>query len=163
MSKNILLASLVGIAIVVVVVAVVLQAQKGAHIELTGKILKVRTAPIDENSSVAAVDFRVNDPASYAFMVKGVTLTLVKADGQQVDGETISEPDAKRLFDAITLLGPKYNASLIIGQRIAAHQTLDAMSSARFDVPDSVLEARKNLILRIDEVDGRATAIFNEK
>jgi hypothetical protein len=37
------------------------------------------------------------------------------------------------------------------------------MSSARFEVPDSVLEARKNLILRIEEVDGRATAEFKEK
>lgn len=163
MSKNILIASLVGIAIVVIAVAMVLQAQKGAHIELTGKILKVRTAPIDENSSVAAVDFRVTDPANYAFMVKSVTLTVVDASGKQIDGATVSEPDAVRIFDGIPLLGPKYNPSLIIGERILPHQTIDKMSSARFEVPDSVLESRKNLILRIDEVDGRATAVFNEK
>ena len=163
MSKNILIASLVGIAIVVIAVAVVLQAQKGAHIELTGKILKVRTAPIDENSSVAAVDFRVTDPANYPFMVKSITLSIVDASGKQIDGETISEPDAVRIFAGIPLLGPKYNTSLIIGERIPPHQTIDRMSSARFEAPDSVLESRKNLILKIEEVDGRATATFSER
>jgi hypothetical protein len=162
-SKNILIASLVGIGIVAIAIAIVLHAQRGAHIELTGKILKVRTAPIDENSSVAAVDFRVTDPANYPFMAKSVTLTVVDAGGKQIDGSTVSEPDAVRIFQGIPLLGPKYNPSLIIGERVAPHQTVDRMSSARFEVPDSVLESRKNLILRIDEVDGRATATFTEK
>jgi hypothetical protein len=88
---------------------------------------------------------------------------VIDANGKEIEGSTVSEPDAKRLFDAIPLLGPKYNSSLIIGEKVPAHQTIDRMSSARFEVPDSVLEARKNLILRIEEVDGRATAEFKEK
>jgi hypothetical protein len=163
MSKNILLASLAGIVVVVIAVAIILSTQRGAHIELTGKILKVRTAPIDDASSIAAVDFRVTDPADYAFMSKAVTLVVIDANGKEIEGSTVSEPDAKRLFDAIPLLGLKYNSSLIIGEKVPAHQTIDRMSSARFEVPDSVLEARKNLILRIEEVDGRATAEFKEK
>jgi hypothetical protein len=163
MSKNILIASMVGIAVMAIAVAMIFHAQSGAHIELTGKILKVRTAPIDENSSVAAVDFRVTDPADYPFMAKSVTLIVVDGSGKRIEGSTVSEPDAKRIFDAIPLLGPKYNASMIIGERIAPHGTVDRMSSARFEAPDSVLEGRKNLILRIEEVDGRATAEFTEK
>jgi hypothetical protein len=162
-SKNILIASLVGIAIVVIAVATIFHAQSGAHIELTGKILKVRTAPIDETSSVAAVDFRVTDPADYPFMVKSVTLIVVDASGKQIEGSTVSEPDAKRIFDGIPLLGPKYNPSLIMSERVAPHATVDRMTSARFDVPDTTLERRRNLILRIEEVDGRATAEFREK
>jgi hypothetical protein len=163
MSKNILIASLAGIAIVAIAVAMIFHAQSGAHVELTGKILKVRTAPIDEQSSVAAVDFRVTDPANYPFMAKSVTLIVVDSKGNQIEGSTVSEPDAKRIFDAIPLLGPKYNASMIIGERVAPHQTVDRMTSARFEVPDATLESRKNLILRIEEVDGRATAEFTEK
>lgn len=163
MSKGILLASLIGIGIVVIAVVLVLQGQKGAHIQLTGKILKVRTAPIDESSSVAAVDFRVTNPADYPFMAKMVTLIVVDANGKEIEGETVSEPDAKRLFDALPLLGPKYNPSLTINERIAPHQTIDRMSSARFEAPDAVIEARRNLILRIEEVDGRAVAEFKEK
>ncbi len=163
MSKNILLASLAGIVVVVIAVAMIFHAQSGAHIELTGKILKVRTAPIDENSSVVAADFRVTDPADYPFMVKSVKLIVVGATGKRIEGDTVSEPDAKRIFEAIPLLGPKYNGSMIIGERISPHATVDRMTSARFEVPDSTLQARKNLILRIEEVDGRATAEFTEK
>jgi hypothetical protein len=163
MSKNILIASLAGLAIVAIAIALIFHAQAGAHIELTGKILKVRTAPIDETSSVAAVDFRVTDPANYPFMTKNVKLVLVDASGKQIEGDTVSEPDAKRIFEGIPLLGPKYNASLIMGERIAPHDTVDRMTSARFEVPDATLQSRKNLILRIEEVDGRATAEFTEK
>lgn len=163
MTKNILIASIAGIVVVVIAIAVILQAQKGAHVELNGKILKVRTAPIDENSSVAAADFRVTDPADYPFMVKSVTMTITDANGKQITGETVSEPDAKRIFEGIPLLGPKYNTSLIIGEKIAPHQTADKMTSARFEAPDSVLEGRRNLTITIEEVDGRATAIFSEK
>ena len=162
MSKGILIAALIGGGIVALLVATVFQTHKGAHVELNGKILKVRTAPIDENSSVAAVDFRITDPADYPFMVRSVTLTVVDANGKQIDGDTVSEPDAKRLFDALPLLGPKYNPSLTINERVGAHQTIDRMSSARFEVPDSVLAGRKNLILHIEEVDGRANAELQE-
>jgi hypothetical protein len=137
--------------------------QSGAHIELTGKILKVRTAPIDETSSVAAVDFRVTDPADYAFMTKSVKLVLIDAKGKEIAGDTVSEPDAKRIFEGIPLLGPKYNPSLIMGERVLPHATIDRMTSAKFDVPDAVLQTRKNIILRIEEADGRATAEFTEK
>ena len=65
-----------------IALAMIFHAQSGAHIELKGKILKVRTAPIDENSSVAAVDFRVTDPADYPFMAKSVTLIVVDASRQ---------------------------------------------------------------------------------
>ncbi len=163
MSKSILIASLAGIVVVAIAVAMILHGQAGAHIELTGKILKVRTAPIDESSSVAAADFRITDPADYPFMVKSVTLIVIDAAGKRIEGSTVSEPDAKRIFDAIPLLGPKYNGSLIMGERVPPRQTIDRMTSARFEAPDSLLQTRKNLILRIEEVDGRATAEFSEK
>lgn len=162
MSKGILIAALIGAGIVAILVATVFQTHKGAHVDLNGKILKVRTAPIDESSSVLAVDFRVTNPSDYPFMVRSVTLTVVDANGKQIDGETVSEPDAKRLFDALPLLGPKYNPSLTINERVAGHQTVDRMSSARFEVPDSVLAGRKNLIIHIEEVDGRANPVLQE-
>ncbi len=163
MSKNILIASGIGILCVAIAVAMIFHMQRGAHIALTGKILKVRTASLDENASVAVVDFRVTNPADYTFQVSKVTLILVDASGKRTEGDTISELDAKRLFDAIPLLGPKYNAGLIMAERIAPHATVDRMISARFEVAVGALEARKNLILRIEEADGRAVEEFAEK
>jgi len=163
MSKNILIAMGVGILCVAIAVAMIFHMQRGAHIELTGKILKVRTAPLEDNAAVLVADFRVADPADYAFLVNKVSLILVDSHGKQIEGDMISELDAKRIFDAIPLLGPKYNPSLILREQIAAHATVDRMTSARFEVPDAVLQARKNLILRIEEADGRAVEQFTER
>lgn len=163
MSKNILIASGIGILCVAIAVAMIFHMQRGAHIEVTAKIVKVRTAPLDDNAAVLVADFRVSNPADYSFLVNKVTLVLVDAHGKQIEGDTISELDAKRIFDAIPLLGPKYNPSLILREQIPAHATLDRMTSARFEVPDAVLQSRKNLILRIEEADGRATDEFTER
>ena len=42
---------------------------RGSHLELRGSILKVRTAPLDENNSVAELDFRDTNVADYEFIV----------------------------------------------------------------------------------------------
>ncbi len=148
---------------VVIAVAMIFHMQRGAHIEVTGKILKVRTAPLEDNAAVLVADFRVTNPADYGFLVNKVTLILMDAHGKQIEGDTISELDARRIFDAIPLLGPKYNPGLIKSEQIAPHATVDRMISARFEVPDAVLQARKNLTLRIEEADGRATDEFTER
>jgi hypothetical protein len=163
MSKNILIASGIGLLCVAIAVAVIFHMQRGAHIELTGKILKVRTAPLDDNAAVLVADFRIANPADYSFLVNKVTLIEVDRSGKQIDGDTISELDARRIFDAIPLLGPKYNPGLILRESIAPHATADRMISARFEVPDAALQARKNLILRIEDADGRAVDEFTEK
>jgi hypothetical protein len=163
MSKNILIASGVGILCVALAVAVIFRMQRGAHIEVTARIAKVRTAPLDDNAAMVVADFRVSNPANYPFLVNKVTLVVVDAHGKQIEGDTISEVDARRIFEAIPLLGPKYNPSLILREQIAPHATVDRMTSARFEVPDAVLQARKNLILRIEEADGRAVDEFTER
>ena len=38
----------IGIAVIAVAVAVIFYMQRGARVGLTGKVLKVRTAPLDE-------------------------------------------------------------------------------------------------------------------
>jgi hypothetical protein len=163
MSKNILIASGVGILCVAIAVAMIFHMQRGAHIEVTGKILKVRTAPLEDNAAVLVADFRITNPADYSYMVNKVTLILVDSQGKQIEGDMISELDARRIFDAIPLLGPKYNQGLIKSEQVPAHATVDRMISARFEVPDAALQARRNLILRIEEADGRATNEITER
>jgi hypothetical protein len=163
MSKNILIASGIGMLCVAIAVAMIFHMQRGAHIQVTAKILKVRTAPLEDNAAVLVADFRVTDTADYAFLVNKVTLIVVDAHGKQIEGDTISEIDARRIFEAFPLLGPKYNPSLILREQIAPHATVDRMTSARFEVADAVLQARKNLILRIEEADGRAVDEFTER
>lgn len=153
----------VGVAIGLVVIAAavtgVVYMQRGAHIEVTGRILKVRTAPLDEHSSAAVVDFRFTNPADYPFEVNSVTVVLEDASGAQHDGATIAAGDTRQLMQGVPLLGQMYNRVLIARDRIQPHATEDRMVAARFEVPDSALEMRKRLILRISEIDGAMSEI----
>src|SRR5262249_49531560 len=120
--------------------------QRGAHIELTGSILKVRTQPMDDNSAVAVIDFRFVNPSDYNFVVREVTVSIVDKQGATVDGATVSEIDARRLFEYFPLLGQKFNDTLVMKTKIPPHQTLDRMVAARFEMPAAAFDARRNLI-----------------
>lgn len=145
-----------GIAVIVVaaVIGGVFYMQRGAHVELQGRILKVRTAPLDDNNSVAVVDFRFTNVADYTFAVHDVTVTLEDSSGKRIAGAAIAETDAQRLFQGIPLLGQKYNASLIVRDKIPAHTSEDRMIAASFAIPESELEKRRQLSIRIEDVDG---------
>ena len=47
---------------------------KSAHLELTGKILKVRSIPLEGGSSLVVVDFRVTNPSGIPFETREVSL-----------------------------------------------------------------------------------------
>lgn len=150
------LAPFVGIGLVVVAIAIawVFYIQRGAHVELIGSIQKVRTLSLDENSSAAFLDFRIANPSDYPFIVRKVEATLVDPSGNTIEGLSISEVDARRLFEYFPALGQKYNDSLIIKTKIAPHQSMDRMLAVRFDMPEKQLQARKQLRIRIEELDG---------
>lgn len=149
----------IGIAAIAVIVGIILYVQRGAHVGLSGQVLKVRTAPLDDRSSVAVVDFRFANPSYVNFVVRTVTVVLEEPNGNRVEGSTVSEMDAQRLFEGLPLLGQKFNRTLVMQDKIPAHSTDDRMVAARFEVPDSTLESRKRLLLRIEDVDGPVTEI----
>ena len=157
--KNPLLTFGLALLVVAAVIAAVFFVQRGSHLELQGKVLKVRTAPLDENSSVAVVDFRFQNLADFDFEVLKVTVTMEDSSGVKIDGTTVSEVDAGRLFQAIPLLGQKYNPSLIVRNSIPPHATEDRMIAARFEVPEEKLEKRKQLTLRIEPYKGEVSEI----
>lgn len=162
MSRTLLITFAIGIVIIAIAVAGVVYMQRGAHIELPGTILKVRTAPLDDQSAAAVIDFRVTNPSDYPFQVRGVTVVLESQSGAQTEGATASEMDAQRLMAGVPLLGEKYNPSLMVRERVPAHTTLDRMIAARFEVPDSQLQARKRFLVKIEEVDG-VVQVLSEK
>jgi len=159
MQKNFLIAFAIGLGLIAIVIGGVLYMQRGARVGLTGSFLKVRTAPLDDNSSVAVVDFRFRNPGDVNFVVRGVTVVLEDATGNQIEGRTVSESDAQRLFEGLPLLGRKYNDTLVTRDKVVAHTAQDRMVAARFEVPEAKLEARKRLLLRIEDVDGPITEI----
>lgn len=160
-SKGLLYAFAAGLAAVVIMAAAILYIQRGAHIRLDGEIKQVRTAAMDDYSSVMVVDFRFSNPADYPFVVRRVDVSIVDADGHVYDGASISEVDAVRLFEYYKALGQKFNDTLLMDDQIAPRSTQDRMIAARFAVPERILEGRRSVTVRVEEVDG-AVAEFSQ-
>jgi hypothetical protein len=143
-----------GLIAVVCMVGFVFYVQRGAHIELKGSVLKVRTQVMDESSSVAVVDFRFVNPSNYPFVVQEVDVSIVDKDGKTIDGMQVSELDARRLFEYYPALGQKFNDSLVMRDKIPGRASMDRMIVSRFEAPESTLESRRYLKVRIVDVDG---------
>jgi hypothetical protein len=162
LNKQFVLTFVIGGAVVLIAILGILYMQRGAHVELQGKILKVRTMGMQDNSSLAVVDFRFVNPSDYPFVVRTVDVTVTGADGQPYDGETVSEVDAKRTFEFYKMLGPEYNTSLLSRDRIGARRSEDRMIMARFEMPIEKLDQRKDLKVRIEDVDGPVSELHEK-
>ena len=150
------LAILFGVGIVVMgtVLFFVLYSNKGSHLELKGRILKVRTGALSADDSIAVLDFRVENPSDVPFVVRQVEVTLDKKDGQTEDGATVARSDLKQLFSYNRFLGDPYNDVLTIKDTVPPHATVDRMVAARFSVKNADLESAKAVRLNIESVDG---------
>ncbi len=162
MSRTLAISLAIGLAVLALAVAGVFYMQRGSRIDLHGKFLKVRTAPLDEHSSVVVIDYRIENPADFKFMAQAVTVIMEDKNGNGTEGQTASEPDARQLFANVPLLGEKYNESFKARDFVAPHATADRMVAARFEVPDNQLPERKRFVIHIEEVDG-AVVEFAER
>jgi hypothetical protein len=156
MNKRLLI--FVGIGVVAVGIAVFLTVtgNAGSHLQLQGKILKVRTGALGDDNSIAVLDFRVENPSDIPFVVGNVELTIEKKNGEMADGVTTSKPDLKQLFQYNRFLGDQYNEGLGMRDTIAPHSMVDRMVAARFEMSSKNLDAAKTVHLSLHDVDGPA-------
>jgi len=162
LSRQFLVTFSVGLVAVLIAVGIILYIQRGAHVELKGAILKVRTLGLDENSSLAVVDFRFANSSNYPFVVRNVDVSAVGPTGQNLTSMPVSEVDAKRIFEYYPVLGQKFNNSLLTRDKIPAQHSEDRMIVARFEIPVTQLDARKNLTIRIEDVDGPVSELVEK-
>ena len=155
MKSTFAIAFVVALGAIALAVAGIFYMQRGAQIALPGRILKIRTVPIDDTHSVAVAAFRVHNASDYPFMVRTVTLILEDADGSQHPGLTSSEIDAQRFFDGTPALGPKYSKGWIARATVSGRAMEDHMVLASFEFPEARLQARKLFLVRIEEIDGK--------
>jgi hypothetical protein len=163
MSKGFWIFLALGLAVAGGIVLTLLTATQGAHLRLEGKILKVRVLPLTgSGASLVIVDFRATNPSNVPFIANSVTLSLTPAAGDAVEGRTASKNDIENVFRYEKLLGPKYNPTLSLQDRIPPHQTVDRMAGARFELPEGSIDGRKGIRLRMEEIDG-AVAELGER
>lgn len=159
MERRTLVSILGAVAIVAAVVAVIWTSGKKYHLVLTGDILKVRTHGIDNENAIAIVDFRLHNPTAVRCVVKDVKATLDTANGQTLDGDSVSEIDARRLFEYYPAIGQKYNPTLMIRAKIDPGQTIDRMLAVSFKTSAQGIEQRKGLHIQILDADGQLIVI----
>lgn len=159
MRRETLVALGIGLAIALAIGAGALWINRGSHLALEGSVQKVRFQGQDASTAVIA-DFRAANTSDVPFVVRDVLVIVVDANGKDVEGTTVADSDAARFLDYYKQLGPKYNDSLKVKDRISAKQSVDRMIAARFDLPEAQVQARKNLRIRIEDVDGTVSEIF---
>ena len=151
-----------GMAGVTALVAFLVWLNRGSHIELRGRIQKVRFQAMDENSAVVILDFRFVNPANYAFVVRTVKVLHDDTEGKETEGMVVSEVDARRLFQYYTALGQKFNDSLLAREKVAPRHSMDRMIAARFEMPQSRLEQRARFRILVEDVDGAVSEISED-
>jgi hypothetical protein len=154
MNKRLLILFGIGVVAIGVALVVILSANKGSHLQLVGKILKVRTGTLAEGNSIAVMDFRVENPSDLPFTVRTVDITLEQPNAEMLDGIIISKSDLKQLFQYNRFLGDQYNEGLGLRDTIPPHSMVDRMVAAHFEVSDQDLEKAKAIHLSIQDVDG---------
>jgi len=154
MSKQFFIFFGAGIVAVGIALVLILSANKGAHLELKGKILGIRTGALSDNDSIAVLDFRIENISDVPFVVREVDVTVDTKNGATQQGNNVSRDDLKKLFQFNRFLGDQYNDSLSIKDKIAPHSSVDRMVAARFDLKNRDLEAAKTIHLSIQDMDG---------
>ncbi len=129
--------------------------QRGNRIVPTGRILHVRSVPVDPLSAALIVDFEIANTADVEMIIRFITLALHKHDGSLAEGSLIAASDLPVLFryhrDELGAMG---NPPMRERTRIASHQTLRGSTAVRYDLPDSDLKARRDVQLTLEDVTG---------
>src|SRR5712671_527388 len=141
MSNRFLILFGVGILVVAGALFAILSANKGSHLVLKEKILKVRTGALSDQDSILVLDLRLENPSDVPFVVRQVEVTIDKADGSTVPSAIISKMDIHQIFQFNRCLGDQYNDSLSMKDKVAPHSSVDRMVAARFDVPIKDLDS----------------------
>ena len=163
MSKSVLGFTLIALCVVGFGLLLFLEQNKGAHMVLEGSIKLVRVLQLEPERSLLICDFRLKNPADYDFDVKHLALFLTTADGNELEGAFAANSEAERIFEAYPALGPKYNPVLFTRQIIEKGKTVDRMIAVSYNAPADVLESRKKLVLRVNEVDRMISEIVEKR
>lgn len=134
-------------------------ANRGSQVRLEGSIVKVRTIATDTNSSLIILEIRLKNPARTRFVIDSVEVEVTPPGGPPVTGRPIAEADLDRALDYYKTAGPRYNPMLKLRDRMAADEAGDKTVAAGFALPETALQNRRALLVRLVDVDGAVTEI----
>ncbi len=121
---------------------------------IDGTITNVRTLAMDQNASVAIVDFEGANTSEILFVVGDREIIVVDENGIPYEGSIISVFDLEQLFKYFTALGEMKNKPLVSSAKLAPGDTVRGVVAARFEISKDQIDARRELVLRVTDVDG---------
>jgi hypothetical protein len=127
-------------------------------VRLEARIVKVRTVSTDDKACSVIVELRMKNLSAYPFMIRGVRMG-VKGSSSEVEGDIIAEMDLDRVLAYYSSLGPRYNPTLKLREKIAPQAEVDRTVAGSFAIPLAEMNRRQNLIVYLDEADGLTIAV----
>jgi hypothetical protein len=163
MSKQGLLAIVIGLAVVAAVVSGILATTRKNRVELTGEILKVRSHQVDAEHTLTLIDFRVHNPSTQQFVVREIEVHVQDAEGKTATGELFSEADLNTAVSYYKTLGQRYNPGLKRRDKLNSGTTSDRSVGVSLPLTDERLQGRKSLRLVVHDVDGPTVEIVEKR
>jgi hypothetical protein len=163
MSKQFWIFLLAGLGVVGAGIFFLLVGTKSAHVDLEGKVLKVRILSLGQRASFVVVDFRVTNPSDVPFVVQTAAIEVEPRTGEKITGMLSSKSQIDQVFQSLKLVGPKYNDMLGMRDKIDPHKTVDRMVAARVELSEAQIDSRRSLRIRVEEVDGAVAELVETR
>jgi hypothetical protein len=127
---------------------------KGNHLAPTGWISNVRVQSLADEMTLMVIDFGLLNDADVQMVVAAIDPWITTHQGTDVHGTLFAGADMAKTFSFYPALGPMVHPPLLPRGTIDGHKTVNLMVGVEFDVPVNVVESRKGVTLRIEDVTG---------
>jgi hypothetical protein len=132
---------------------------EGATPTLAGEITEVRTLAMDEASSVAVVNFAATNTSDRIVFIHQREVTMTDENDAALTGLPVQVADIQNLFQYFPILGGMKDAPLLPRTEVEPGAELRGLVAARFDLPKHELDARKSLVVKFYNEQGRSTEL----
>jgi hypothetical protein len=150
--------TLMGAVAAAIAVGLAVWGNRGSQVRLEIDEVKSRTVATDDNSSILILELRVKNPAQVPFVIRAIRMSAKVAGRGEVSGVVVAEPDLDRVLDYYRHVGPRYNPTLKVRERLIGASLADRTVAASFPLPEQLLVARSGVVLEIEDVDGVVVA-----
>lgn len=124
----------------------------GAYMKLDGEITRVRVVETGGPRNVLVVEFKARNNARIGYVVKEAEVDL-DTGTETLTGETIAVRDAMNLCQHMASLSGDCAEPLLTRQTIAPGDTVTRLVASSFALSPDELRNRKQLVLRVRELD----------
>ncbi|MEP6716498.1 MAG: hypothetical protein ABJC09_13090 [Terriglobia bacterium] len=141
-------------AVLMVAAAGIALWRPSARVQAPRTIGKVRAQKVDDNETILLLDFRLRNDSDRPKTVANVTARLDALDGSVIQGQVIGAAALANVFQNYPLLGGELNPPLKAMDDFKPGEAEDRAVGVRFDAPDEAIAKRKDVVLRVEFING---------